>query len=163
MTSKDNKRGQRVEAYLETEFQRYVNWYVQNAKISKNNLIAALVVVVVCALLLVFFPGPMDEMSFLQYRFDPTLAIKLGLLASILLALHSMYASFKRLRHCLATGARLQTALSQFEGRDPGDADAKNDVAFQAFKSNVDAIMAVANPELVVAVARDNAQKKKSS
>ena len=163
MTSENTELDQQIGAYLEQQYQRYLNWYGENAKLAKNNLIAASVVVVACALLLVFFPGPMDEMSFFQHTFDPTNAVKIGLLASVLLALYSMFTSFRQRKRCLDLTVQLQTEFSVFQDRDTTDAGPDDEAAFETFKSSVDAIMAAANPEVVIAVERDNAQKAEAS
>ena len=163
MTSKDNELNQRINSYIENEYQRYIAWYTQNSKLAKNNLVVAFVVVIICTLSIAFFPSSMDQMSFLQYRFDPTNAIKLGLLASIILSIVSMYTTFKRMNFCLAIKAQLQSEFSLFHERDKDDAGASDEAAFNAFKSNVDGIMAASNPEVVIAVERDNLQKEKSS
>lgn len=155
MTSKDKKLDQQINAYVENEYMRYVAWYTENSKLAKNNAIAALVVVLICVLCFVFFPSSMDEMSFFQNKFDPTNAIKIGLLASIILAVYSLYTIFKRWKFCLAIEAQLQSEFSLFGERD--------EAAFKAFKANVDGIMAASNPEVVIAVEQDNLQKGKSS
>ena len=162
MASKDNELAQRINAYTENEYQRYISWYAQNSKIAKNNLVAACVVVLVCTLFIAFFPGPMDEMSFLQYSFDPTNAIKFGLFASIILAIYSMYTTFKQMNRCLAIKAKLQSEYEQFDKRDKDNAGPHDAAAFKAFKSGVDGIMAASNPDVVIAVERDNAKKEKS-
>ncbi|MEZ7846645.1 MAG: hypothetical protein QMB27_11700, partial [Rhodospirillales bacterium] len=64
MSAPDTEFTTRLNSYTKTQFQRYLNWYGQNAKQAKNNLIAGLVVMVISSLFLVFFPGPMDDMSF---------------------------------------------------------------------------------------------------
>ena len=162
MTPKDNKLDQRINAYIENEYQRYVNWYSQNSKLAKNNLIVAFVVVIICALSIAFFPSSMDQMSFLQYSFDPTNAIKFGLLASIILAIVSMYTTFKQMKRCLGIKAQLQSEFDQFQNRDKDNAGPSDEAAFNVFKMSVDGIMAASNPEVVIAVERDNAQKSKS-
>ena len=162
MTSKDNELDQRINQYTENEYQRYVAWYSQNSNLAKNNLIAAFVVIIICTLFITFFPSSMDQMSFLQYSFDPTNAIKLGLLASIILAIVSMYTTFKQMKRCLAIKAQLQSAFDQFQKRDEDNAGPKDEAAFNAFQVSVDGIMAASNPEVVIAVERDNAQKEKS-
>ena len=133
MSASDNEFNTRLSMYTETQFQRYLNWYGQNAKQAKNNLIAGLAVVVICALFLVFFPGPMDDMSFLQYTFDPTNAIKLGLVASILFSCVSMYTSSKHMKHCLSTEALLRSEYAQFGARTSDDAGPNDEAAFRAF------------------------------
>lgn len=163
MTTEDNDLNQQINAYMEKQFERYVNWYTENAKLAKNSLIAALIVIVICGLCLVFFPGPMDQMSFFQYRFDPTTAIQLGLIASIILSIYSMHTSFKRLRLCLAINAQLQSELSLFNEGDSAGAGDVDETAFNAFKSNVDRIMAENNPEVVAAVELDNRQRGETS
>lgn len=163
MASEDNELKQRISTYVESQYQRYVTWYGQNAKLAKNNLIAAFGVVLICALAFVFFPSPMDQMSFLQYEFDPTNAIKLGLVASIALAVFSMQTSFKKMKSCLTTKAQLETEFSVYQEVETDEAGAVGEAAFEAFKSKVDGIMAASNPELVIAVERDNLQKQKSS
>ncbi|NQV98402.1 MAG: hypothetical protein HQ483_01795 [Rhodospirillales bacterium] len=163
MTSRDKKLKQKINTYREKQYQRYLSWYAQNAKLAQNNLIAAFVVVVICTLALVLFPGPMDQMSFLQYSFDPTNAIRLGLAASILLALYSMFTSFRQRTRCLAIKSQLLAAFSQFHEGDKDDAGAVNEAAFHAFTARVDAIMAAANPEVVIAVELDNQKNDKSS
>ncbi len=162
MRSNDNELNQRINAYMENKYQRYVTWYGQNANLAKNNLIAAFVVVMICVLSIVFFPSSVDQMSFFQYKFDPTNAIKLGLFASIVLAIVSMFTTFKRRSRCLAINAQLQSELFQFQERDKDDAGVRDEAAFDAFKSHVDAIMAASNPEVVAAVELDNDQKEKS-
>jgi len=155
MAPKDSELDEQINTYLEKEYQRYVAWYSQNAKIAKNNLIGALVVVLICTICLVFFPNTMDQMSFLQFQFDPTNAIKLGLVASIVLAIVSMRTTLKRMNSCLTLQAQLEAEHSLFTER--------NETAFNAFKSNIDRIMAAVNPEVVTAVERDNLDKEEAN
>lgn len=160
MLASDTEFTTRLNSYTETQFQRYLNWYGQNAKQAKNNLTAGLAVIVISALFLVFFPGPMDDMSFLQYTFDPTKAIKLGLLSSILFSGVSIYTSSKQMKRCLSTEALLRSEYAEFNARTFDNAGPNDEAAFRAFISGVDGIMAAQNPEVVIAVARDNDQTR---
>lgn len=156
MAAKDKKRDNRIEFFIEKEYGRYVAWYEGNAKNAKNSLIAALVVVVICALCLVFFPDEIDPMSFFQYTFDPTLAIKIGLGLSIGLAVMSMASSFMQRRRGLAQIAKLQQAFSRYD-------EEKSDASFETFSSHVEEIMQAANPEMVRAVKHHNETQKESA
>lgn len=160
MSAPDTEFTTRLNSYTESQFQRYLNWYGQNAKQAKNNLIAGLVVMVISSLFLVFFPGPMDDMSFLQYTFDPTKAIKLGLLLSILLSGVSIYTSSKQMKCYLSTEALLRSEYAKFNARSSDNAGPNDEAAFRSFVSGVDEIMAAQNPEVVIAVARDNDQTR---
>ena len=87
----------RLNFYTETQFQRYLNWYGQNAK---------------------------------------------------------------QMKCYLSTEALLRSEYAEFNARTSDNAGPNDEAAFRAFVSGVDGIMAAQNPEVVIAVARDNDQTR---
>ncbi len=162
MTSNDTATNDPIEIYLSENYQRYSAWYEQQAAIAKNNMIAGAVVVAVCCLCLVFFPESMDQMRFFQYHFDPTNAIKIGLLAAIVLAFVSMYPSVKQMRRSMALHAQLQSEFTAFQNRRHGKNKTDLKTEFDDFKQSVEAIMAASNPDVVRAIELDNSTKRES-
>ena len=101
----------------------------------------------------------MEDTSFLQIRFNPTNAVKLGLAAAILFALYSMYTSLRQKLRCSGMQAHLQAEFDEFDShrKDTGGDDEEAD--FNDFRERIDALMAASNPGLVTAIERDNAGK----
>jgi hypothetical protein len=157
----DDQYNSRLNNYITTRFDRYINWYIENTKISRINLFAALVVIVICTLCLLFIPNSVDQMSFLKYSFDPTLAIKLGLLTSIGLAFFSMFTSYKKMKCFLTEKALLQSEYALFRERDVDISELNHEAEFVRFVNAVDCIMAATKPEIAIAVSQDNALKAK--
>jgi len=162
MSILDDQYNSRLNDYITTRFERYINWYVENIKISKSNLFAALVVISICTLCLLFIPNSMDQMTFLQYSFDPTAAIQLGLLASIALAFISTFTTYKKMNFFLTAKALLQSEHALFSARDTDNSGPNDEAAFAAFVYAVDSIMAATNPEVVLTVLDDNSLKEKT-
>ena len=162
MSILDDQFNCRLNDYITTYFEQYIFWYIENTKISKNNMLAALVVIVICVLFFLFIPKSIDQMSFFQYSFDPTFAIKLGLLASILLASVSIFTSYKKMKSCLIGNKILLYEHTLFNERDKDNSGPNDEAAFSEFVSAVDGIMAATNPEVVIAVSQDNALKIKA-
>ena len=162
MSNLDDQYSFRLNDYITNQLDQYLNWYTENAKISKINLLAALVVISICALSLLLTPNTLDQMSFFKYSFNPTFAIKLGLLASIVLAFLSMFTSYKKMKSCLVSKALLQSEYALFSKYYSENPEPNNEAAFSAFVSAVDGIMAATNPELVISVLQDNTLKAKA-
>ena len=162
MSISDDQYNERLNDYITTRFELYINWYVENIRISKNNLLVALVVISICALCLLFFLFSLDHMTFLQYSFDPTTAFQLGLLASILLALTSTFTTYKKMKSYITAKALLQSEHSLFSARDTDNSRQDEEASFAAFVDGVDSIMAKINPEVVIMVLGDNELKEKT-
>ena len=154
----DGQYNSRLNDYITTRFEQYMNWYVESIKIARNNLLAALVVIVTCALCLSFIPSSIDQMSFFQYSFDPTLAIQLGLFISALLALFSMFTSYKMMKNCLAGKVLLQSEYALFFARED-DSGLNDEAAFAAFVDAVDGIITATNTEAVIDISQGNVIK----
>ena len=155
----DDQYNFRLNDYIINRFEPYINWYIENIKISKNNFLAALVVIAVCSLCFTFISKNMAQMTFFQYSFDPTIAIKLGLLASIVLAFLSMFTTYKRIKKCSTAKASLESEHALFSARVTDNSGPNDKSAFDAFVYAVDGIMAATNPEVVIAVSQANALK----
>ena len=156
MSSLGDQCSSRLNDYKTTRFEPYINWYVENIRISKNNLFAALVVIGICASCFLFIPSPMDQMTFFQYSFDPTIAVQLGLFSSIALALVSTVTTCKKIKSCLTAKALLQTEHAIFNARKKNDSGPNDDAAFETFVNAVESIIAATNPEVVIAVLENN-------
>ena len=155
----DDQYNFRLNDYIINRFEPYINWYIENIKISKNNFLAALVVIAVCSLCFTFISKNMAQMSFFQYSFDPTIAIKLGLLASIVLALLSMFTTYKKIKKCSIAKASLESEHALFSARVTDNSGPNDTAAFDIFVYAVEGIMAATNPEVVIAVSQANAIK----
>ena len=162
MFSSGDQCSSRLNDYITTRFELYINWYVENIRISKINLFAALVVIVICSSCFLFIPKPMDQMTFFQYSFDPTIAVQLGLLSSIVLALVSTVTTCKKLKICLTAKALLQSEYDLFSAREEDNSVLNDDAAFETFVNAVEAIMAATNPEVVIAVLEDSPLNEKA-
>jgi len=158
MSVLDDQYNSRLDDYVTTR----CRWYIENIKISKNNLFAAFVVIAICALCLLFIPNSIAQMSLFQFFFDPTFAIKLGLLASIVLAFVSMFTSYTKMKNCLTEKALLQSEYALFNSRGTDNSRPNDEAAFAAFVLAVDGIMGANNHEVVIAMSKDNALKAKA-
>jgi hypothetical protein len=155
----DDQYNFRLNDYLINRFEPYINWYIEDIKISKNNFWVALVVIAVCSLCFNFISKNMAQMSFFQYSFDPTIPIKLGLSASIMLAFLSIFTTYKKIKKCSTAKASLESEHALFSARVTDNSGPNDKAAFDTFIYAVDGIMAATNPEVVIAVSQANALK----
>ncbi len=162
MSVLDDEYSSRFDDYITTRFEKYINWYIENIEISKKNFFAALIVIAICNLCFLFIPNPIEQMNFFHYSFDPTFAIKLGLLISIGLAFFSMFTSYKKMRICIAGKSLLQSEYKLFKSRVTNNSGPNEEISFAAFIHAVDDIILANNPEVVTVMTKDNALKDKT-
>ena len=156
MVLSDNEYSFRLNNYMKTKFERYLNWYVENIKISKNNLSAALFVIVVCALCLLFFPNSIEGMIFFQYSFDPTFAIQSGFYISIILALFSIFTSYRKIKSYLTIKVLLQSQYALFSARSTDISCSNHEEEFIEFVHAVDSILTANNHGDIISISQHN-------